>query len=266
MSAAKKRVLVIVPFPFGDKGLANRAGQSEGFSDTIEFVYRGVKAGPTLFDSNHDLLIADVAIFEAGMNAEKEGFDAVCIDTTSDSGLWALRSVLEIPVIGPGRASIALALTLGDRFSVVSLWAPWELAVRKGLKDSGLESKCASVRWVDGYEPDVENLTEGKEDEWFPKLLDVAQRCVDEDGAHVILMASTTMHQAHSYLAERMSVPVLNPGPVSYHLAESVLAMGLTHSRAAYRRGTLDKPDLLTAMLDAGHAHERSVGRITDDA
>jgi Asp/Glu/hydantoin racemase len=264
--AAKKRVLVIVPFPFGENGLANRAGQSEGFSDSIEFVYRGVKAGPTLFDSNHDLLIADVSIFEAGMNADKEGFDAVCIDTTSDSGLWALRSVLDIPVIGPGRASIALALTLGDRFSVVSLWAPWELAVRKGLKDSGLESKCASVRWVDGYEPDVENLTAGKEEEWFPKLLDVAQRCVDEDGAHVILMASTTMHQAHSYLAERMSVPVLNPGPVSYHLAESVLAMGLTHSRAAYRRGTLDKPDLLTAMLDAGHAHERSVGRITDDA
>lgn len=261
----KRRVLVIVPFPFGEQGLANRAAQSAGISEDIEFVYRGVKAGPTLFDSNHDLLIADVSIFEAGMRAQEEGFDAVCIDTVSDSGLWALRSVLDIPVIGPGKASFALALTLGDRFSVVSLWAPWELAVRKGLKDSGLEAKCASVRWVDGFEPDVENLTAGKEEEWFPKLLAVAERCIEEDGAHVILMASTTMHQAHSYLAERLPVPVLNPGPVSYQLARSVLDMDLTHSRAAYRRGTLDKPDLLSAMLDAGAAHERAVGRISDD-
>lgn len=260
-----KRVLVIVPFPFGEKGLANRAAQSAGISDKIEFVYRGVKAGPTLFDSNHDLLIADVSIFEAGMRAQEEGFDAVCVDTVSDSGVWALRSVLDIPVIGPGRASFALALTLGDRFSVVSMWAPWELAVRKGLKDSGLEAKCASVRALADFSPDVENLLEGKEEEFYPKLLEVAEQCVAEDGAHVILMASTTMHQAHEYLSQRLPVPVLNPGPVSYQLVEAVLSMGLTHSRAAYRKGTLDKPDLLAAMLDAGHAHERSVGRITNE-
>ncbi|WP_194944098.1 MULTISPECIES: aspartate/glutamate racemase family protein [Aeromicrobium] len=261
-----KRVLVIVPFPFGEQGLANRAAQSAGISDKIEFVYRGVKAGPTLFDSNHDLLVADVSIFEAGMRAQEEGFDAVCIDTVSDSGLWALRSVLDIPVIGPGKASFALALTLGDKFSVVSMWAPWELAVRKGLKDSGLEAKCASVRSLTDFTPDVENLLAGKEEEFYPKLLRLAEQCVEEDGAHVILMASTTMHQAHAYLAERLPVPVLNPGPVSYQLAESVLSLGLTHSRAAYRKGTLDKPDLFSAMLDAGHAHERSVGRITDGA
>ena len=50
----------------------------------------------------------------AGLDAEKEGFSAVCIDTMSDSGVSALRSVLSIPVIGPGRTSMLTAMSLGQ--------------------------------------------------------------------------------------------------------------------------------------------------------
>ena len=39
------------------------------------------------------MVLADVGILEAGLDAEKEGFLAVCIDTMSDSGVSALRSV-----------------------------------------------------------------------------------------------------------------------------------------------------------------------------
>ena len=44
-------------------------------------------------------------MFEAGLSAEDDGYDAVCIDTMSDSGVNALRSVLDIPVIAPAKAS-----------------------------------------------------------------------------------------------------------------------------------------------------------------
>ena len=56
---------------------------------------------------------AVVALFEAGRSAQEDGYDAVCIDTMSDSGVNALRSVLDIPVIGPGRCSYLTALMLG---------------------------------------------------------------------------------------------------------------------------------------------------------
>ena len=42
-------------------------------------------------------------MFEAGLDAASEGYDAICIDTMSDSGANALRSMLDIPVITPGR-------------------------------------------------------------------------------------------------------------------------------------------------------------------
>ena len=55
----------------------------------LTFDFRGVKAGPALFDSYHDYALADVALFEAGKTAQDEGYDAVCIDTMSDSGMKA---------------------------------------------------------------------------------------------------------------------------------------------------------------------------------
>jgi allantoin racemase len=253
------RVLVIVPFAFGEGGLANREAQLGGveLGSDIEFDFRGVKAGPALFDSYHDWLIADLALFEAGKTAQEEGYDAVCIDTMSDSGMNGLRSVLDIPVIGPGRASYLMALMLGSSFSVLTQWDPWIGLYKKGLAEYGLADKCASIRSIN-TPPDVENLLGGKEEVVFPKLREAAMRCIEEDGADVICMGSTTMHQAVPFLQENLPVPVINPGPLTYKLAELAIALRLTHSRKAYPKPTVPKLEMLTAMLEAAAASEEA--------
>jgi allantoin racemase len=249
------RVLVIVPFPFDEHGLSLRRAQQAScrLGPDIEFDYRAVKAGPGLFDSHHDYLLADIAIFEAGLDAQTEGYDAVCIDTMSDSGMAALRSILDIPVIGPGRASYAMALMLGNQFSILTQWDPWIASYRKSLQEYGLADKCASVRSIN-VPPDVENLLGGKEEEVFPKLLEAGTRCIEEDGADVICLGSTTMHQAHPYLSQHLPVPVINPGPLTYKIAEAVLGLGLTHSRTAYQKPRIPKRDMVHAMLTAAAA------------
>lgn len=252
-------VLVIVPFAFAEGGIANRRAQMKGvvLGPDIEVDFRGVKAGPALFDSYHDWVIADLALFEAGKTAQEEGYDAVCIDTMSDSGMNALRSVLDIPVIGPGRASYLLALLLGNCFSVLTQWDPWIGLYKKSLTEYGLADKCASIRSIN-TPPDLENLLGGKEEVVFPKLRDAAMACIEEDGAEVICMGSTTMHQAVPYLQENLPVPVINPGPLTYKLAELVLGLGLSHSRKAYPRPNVPKLEMLAAMLDAAAATEKA--------
>lgn len=49
-------------------------------------------------------------------------------------------------------------------------------------------------------------------------------------------------------------MPVINPGPLTYKLAEAVLRLGLTHSRAAYPTSPTPRVALIHAMLDAGAA------------
>ena len=183
--------------------------------------------------SAQDSLLADLGILEAGLAAEEEGFDAVCIDTVSDSGMAALRSVLRIPVIGAGRHAMLAALMLGERFSILAMWDRWRPLYTKTLAELGLEAKCASIRSAD-LQPNNQSLLKGREEEVFPVLLQTAMRCVHEDRADVVVLGSTTMHEAHAFLAERLPVPVVNPGPLTYRLAQAATRLKLSHSRVAY--------------------------------
>ena len=247
-----KRVLVIVPFPMSEENRGQRRQQLQAVSlgPEIAFDFESVRVAPRNYVSAADMSLADFGVMEAGLEAQRRGYDAVCIDTMSDSGVAALRSELDIPVIGPGRASMLMAMMLGNRFSIVAMWPHWRHLYDKTLNELGFERHCASIRSID-VTPDNQALLGGKEDEIFPQLLDCARRCIDEDGAEVILLGSTTMHQAHGYLAGHLTVPVINPGPLTYKLAETVLGLGLSHSRKAYPRSPAPKHEMIRAMGEA---------------
>ena len=247
-----KKILVIVPFAMSADNLLLRQQQLAGlqFGPELVFDYRCVKAGPVNYSSHHDFVLADASIFEAGCRAQDEGYAAVCIDTMSDSGVAALRSVLDIPVFGPGKVSMLTALMLGDRFSILTMASRWKPLYKKALDELGLHHKCASVRAIE-VPPDNQGLLSGKEDAVFPLLEAAARLAIEVDGAEVLILGSTTMHQAHAYLEARLPVPVINPGPLSYKMAEAALGLGLRQSRQAYPKPMHPRLDMLEAMMAA---------------
>ena len=117
-----KQILVIVPFPMSKDNLALRKQQLDAvqMSEQMAFMFKAVKAAPKNYISEADMVLADVAILEAGQSAVEDGFDAVCVDTMSDSGVAALRSILSIPVVGPGREVDGLAL------QVIQIMTGWD--------------------------------------------------------------------------------------------------------------------------------------------
>ena len=256
------RVLVVVPFPMDAANLALRRTQLEAvrLGPDIDFEFRSVAAGPANYSSHHDFVLADLSILAAGMHAGEEGFDAVCVDSMSDSGVAALRSVLDIPVFGPGRVSMLTALMLGDRFSIITMASRWKPLYKKALDELGLHHKCASVRAIE-VPPDNQGLLSGKEEEVFPLLAAAGRMAIEADGAEVLILGSTTMHQAHGYLSRELPVPVINPGPLSYKLAEAALGLGLRHSRAGYARPMHPKPGMIAAMIAAAAASEEKGGK-----
>lgn len=258
-TAEDRQILVIVPFALDEAALAPRAAQAAGYGAGrgVSFVFRPVRVGPSSFVGNHDWLLADVGVFEAGCRAQEEGFVAVCVDTMSDSGVGALRSVLDIPVVGPGRTALLLAVTLGTRFSVVALWHPSVVRYRAAIAELHLERSCASVRSLD-FQPDFVGLLRGKEEEARRRITEVARACVEEDGADVVVLGSTTLHQAATWLTEALDVPVIDPGPASYAMAELLIDTGLRHSRACYLRTPAPRLDLYEAMAEAAGTLARS--------
>lgn len=246
------RLLVIVPAPVSGAQLALRQAQADAarLPAAWQIEFRPVRASADNQVSAHDYAISELCILEAGLTAADEGFDAVCVDTVSDSGVDSLRSVLRIPVVGAGRASCLMAAMLGERFSILTMWDRWRPLYTRTLQKLGLEARCASIRSA-GLVPDSRNLLAGKEDDTLPRLLAAARAAVEEDGADVICLGSTSMHQAALYLAENLSVPLINPGPLSYSLAVTMVELDLAHSQRATPAPLVEKKAMIHAMLNA---------------
>ncbi|MFK8050380.1 MAG: aspartate/glutamate racemase family protein [Halioglobus sp.] len=230
-----KKIKMIMPVPMPPAALAAFEAQvppSLKRQDVkIDFV--AVKEGAKILDSHYEMTLADAFVLEAGMKSEDENYDAVCINSMSDSGLSALRSRLTIPVVGPGQSCLLTACMLGDRFSVLTMWDEWTPMYKKTIREQGLSHRLASIRSID-VRPDTQELLAGKEDIVFAKLEAEGLAAIENDGADVLILGSTTMHQSHQYLADKLPVPVLNPGLVSLKLCEMLVDLGLTHSKRSY--------------------------------
>ena len=134
------RIKYIIPFPFDEEGVKARADQipDELRRPDVDIEFVPVRNSCFMLDSYYESIIFDAYIAEAGLSSEEEGYDAVVMDTVSDSGLQVLRSRLNIPVIGPGQVAFHLAGILGQRFSVVTMWDKWLFFYKKLFREYGL--------------------------------------------------------------------------------------------------------------------------------
>ena len=227
---------MILPVPLPQDALAAFEAQvpaSLQRSD-LQIDFCAAKNGGKILDSYYEMTLADAFVLEAGLFAESEGYDAVCINSMSDSGLSALRSRLTIPVVGPGEACFLTAAMLGHQFSVITMWDRWKPLYRKVALELQMQHRLASIESID-TRPDAEELLAGKEEFVFEKLEAAARRAIDHHGADVIILGSTTMHQSAEFLSNALEVPVLNPGLVALKHCELLVQLGLTHSKRAYQ-------------------------------
>jgi len=232
---ATKRIKIIFPVPLADntRELVETQIPKALIDDRFSIEFVGSGEIVSMADSYYDMQLMEMAVIEAGIRSEAEGFDAVCINTMSDSGLYALRSRLSIPVLSAGESALYLASMLGQKFSIVTMWKKWFPLYRKTIKEYGLEHKLASVRSIE-VRPDTQELLQGKEDIVFDKLLTQAKIAIEQDGADVIVLGSTTMHQSYNFLKDNLSIPVINPGQVAYKFSELFINLGLAQSKLAY--------------------------------
>jgi allantoin racemase len=231
-------VKVITPIPMDAAALARRASQlpAKHILPGFEVEYVPALMGGKYGDGYYDGLASEIGTFGAGLKAAAEGCDALGIDTISDSfkAFNALRSRLTIPVVAPGITTYNIACNLGHKFSIITMWDEWFHYYKKSLTQYGLAGRCASMRSIN-TRPDLEELLEGKEEVIFGKLEAVANKCIEEDKADVIVLGSTTMHQSYDYLRERLPVPVVNPGLIMWKMIEMYLQLGVAQSKQFYQ-------------------------------
>lgn len=197
----------------------------------------GIQKGPASIESRRDEALATPEILRLAQEAERQGVQAVIIDCMGDPGLDAAREVVTIPVIGPAQACMHLASVLAQRFSIITLPPSSIPVVEEQVWRYGLQHRLASVRAIELSVLDIL----GQRDETLQPLIEAAFQAVLQDGAGAILPGCTGMAglapSVQAALAERgCEVPVLDPPAVALRLAESLVEMGISHSRRTYPR------------------------------
>lgn len=84
----------------------------------------------------------------AAMLAEEQGFDGFAMATLPEPGIREMRSLVNIPVVGYGEASMSLATHLGQKFGVLLFIKEMIPAIEANIARMGLSSRCAGIRYV----------------------------------------------------------------------------------------------------------------------
>jgi len=71
-------------------------------------------------------------------------------------------------------------------------------------------------------------------DRLLDTLSEIGRKLVEQHGADVIVTTCMGMCGMAKPLIERLSVPVVDPGWAAVTTAETLVRMGLTHSKATY--------------------------------
>jgi len=218
--------------PLGPEELVRREAflNQHAFAGT-DVEVRETESGPASVESSVEEHLSVAGLIEAAPRLAAEGFDAIIVGCFGDPGLAAARELVDVPVIGPGQAAGHVAAQLGLQFAVLTVVDEVVPSIRRQMRMHGLDGFIADVRAVD---VPVLELRERAE-EVLETLETEALRSVAR-GADAFVLGCMTMGflDVARALQERIGLPVVNPVLASLKTAETLAALEVSSSRAAY--------------------------------
>jgi len=198
------RILVMIPIT----GINHQQiGERMRFLESIArpgtlLDYLQLENGPPAIECSVDDLQASAEVIKHVEKAEADGYDAIIVWCGGDPGVEEARTLVDIPVIGPGEAMRILAGLLGKNVARIHHPLP-VLLLREDL------------------------------DKTY-RLTENAIREAVEKGYDAFYLDCLGMFGMGKPLREKTGLPVIDGGEASLALAEAAVHLGLTHSRIAY--------------------------------
>ena len=245
------RILLINPNISDSVSDLIRAEAQRSASPGTELEVLTAPFGVAYIETRFEALIGAYAA--AQLAAEHHArFDAVVVAAFGDPGLAGLREALPCPVTGLTEAALASACLLGNRFSIVAISQRIRAWYRETVHAYGLEGRLASIRGLDEPLADIGSV-QGDQGE---RLVALAERCVAEDGADVIVLAGAPLAGLARSLRGRLPVPSVDGVSSAVRHAESLAALQPGKARAGSFAPPPAKPNrgltpALEALLDA---------------
>jgi allantoin racemase len=183
------------------------------------------------------------AVIERVLSAQEQGFDAVFISCCYDPGLMEAREIVDIPVTAAFEAGVHYVNAISQRYSVIATEPKTVHCYRELAQLYGTAEKLASVRHIDlsARESYPESTSPG---EVLSRVLEVARKCVEEDGAEAVLMGCTLQSCPVTMAGAGGSIgaPIIDPVLIGFKATEFMVELRRAGLPVISRYGTWQKP------------------------
>lgn len=212
------RILILNPNSSQDfTDLITREAQRVANPGT-EFVAVTAPFGPKYIGTRTTLAIASHAAVDALAQklAEDQNFNAAILAGFGAQGIPAMREFAPFPIISLLDASIAAALQLSSRFSMLTGGERWVPMLQEQVDAMGLSSRVASVRSI----PLTGAEIAADQARALSLLTDLANACVSEDKAECVIFGGAAVAGIPRQIQDRVSVPLIDNVAVAVATAE----------------------------------------------
>jgi len=208
-------------------------------SPGTEIDVRAIRFGTESNETFLDEVMNAPSVAKLAREAQYEGCDGIFIECMLDIGLEAAREVVRIPVVGPGRLSLLAAVDLEENFSIITELENTNTPFLKLVSSLGLEQKLTSIRSIDIPMLELKDRSRLEE-----AVLETSLSAIRDDGAHGLVLGCTRMFGIEESVQGRLRdagyrVPVIYGLPLGLYYLETLVRLGLSHSKRSY----MDPPE-----------------------
>ncbi|CAL9605417.1 Hydantoin racemase [Streptomyces sp. enrichment culture] len=194
--------------------------------------------GPESAEGWLDSYLSAAAVIDTLRSYDGPPYDAVVLAGFGEHGREGVRELVDVPVVDITEAAAHLACLLGRRYGVVTTLERSRGQIEDSLETAGVARNCAAVA---GTGLGVLDLDDG---ERTRAALRAAAERVRAAGAEVLVLGCagmTGLRRSVASVGEELGLPVVDGVAAAVRLAESLVALGLTTSRAGGYAAPLPK-------------------------
>ena len=197
--------------------------------------------GSTAIDSSAESYLSAVGVMDVVASLTAAGrfdYDAVILAGFGEHGKDALQEMLAVPVFDIAECAAHVAHLVGRRFSVITTLTRSIAPIEDRLLLAGLTAHCTSVRACGLGTAEVDADPDGA----VAAIVAEAARAVAEDGVDVICLGCAGMAGVTSAISAKVGVPAIDGVAAAVALAQAVVGLGLSTSKAGVYAPGPDNP------------------------
>ena len=180
-------------------------------------------SGPESLESWTDYHLASVCVLP--LLEQHTDVDGVVLACFGDPGLYVLKEVATVPVVGIAEASISMAMLLGAKFGILAA-----MGRAVGLMDSMIQTYGMGARYAGTMPLNMRVLDFEKYHDKTLSRLEEVGLALRDSGAEVLLLGCAGLTSYVEELQALIHMPIIDPVEAGCRMLQAIADSGLNTS------------------------------------